>query len=71
MTWEIAITVAAIGLLALFHLGFAPSPVAPMAEAPPPGRDDAAWGRWLALAAIAAAGIAFAALIIPTVFSGR
>lgn len=70
MTWEIAITVASIGLLALLHIGFAPRPVPPVAAAPPPGRDDAAWGRWFALAAIAAAGIALAALIIPAVFGG-
>lgn len=71
MTWEIAITVAAIGLLAVFHAGFAPRPVPPAAGTHSPRRDDAPWGRWLALAAIAAAAIALAALIIPAAFGGR
>lgn len=70
MTWEIAITVAAIGLLALLHVGFAPRPAPPVAEAPRSSRDDTQWGRWLALAAIAAAALALAALIIPAVFGG-
>ena len=70
MTWEIAITVAAIGLLALLHVAFAPPAVPPVADGPAAAAEGAAWGRWLALAAIAAAAIAFAALIVPAVFGG-
>jgi hypothetical protein len=70
MTWEIAITVGAIGLLALLHAAFAPRAVPPVAEGQPAAGEDASWGGWLALAAIAAAGIALAALIVPAVFGG-
>jgi hypothetical protein len=70
MTWEIAITIAAIGLLALLHVAFAPREAPPVAEAPPVPAGEASWGRWLALAAVAAAGIALAVLIVPAVFGG-
>ena len=70
MTWQIAITVAAIGLLALLHVAFAPPAGPPVAGGQPTAAAGASWGRWLALAAIAAAAIALAALIVPAVFGG-
>jgi hypothetical protein len=70
MTWQIAITGAAIGLLALLHLAFAPPAAPPVAAGQPAAAAGASWGRWLALAAIAAAAIALAALIVPAVFGG-
>ena len=73
MAWQIAITLAAIGALVLFHGAVAteepapaPAAAAPPAEAAVPhGRDP--WARVLVVAACAAALLALGVIVVPAV----
>jgi hypothetical protein len=72
MAWDIAITLAAIALLVLFHAWRAPADVAtapagaPAPRPPPRSRDP--WARVLVAAALAAALLALGVVIVPAIW---